>query len=218
MEGEMIIQPRIENSGRSWFSIWFDVLTNPRKQTFQKLLKEENRRIARSFSWILVSHVGVRLALVGYMILIEGKFYPNNFQSMVTIIILSLLTIILETFLLHTLSLKFKGEGSFKEIFLEFYLPDLLSTESRGKGSFKDLFFMYAAYQAPLNILFILLYAMPAGEFVSLLISLYVVLLSVLVLKSLYEISTVKSGIIVIISSVLATIPYNILAASLLRV
>jgi hypothetical protein len=43
-------------------------------------------------------------------------------------------------------------------------------------------------------------------------------LLSVLVLKSLYEISTVKSGIIVIISSVLATIPYNILAASLLRV
>lgn len=217
MEGEMVIQSAPEISSRSWFSIWFEVLTNPKEQTFQNLLKEKDRGIIRSLSWLMMSHVGVRLAIVGYYILSEEKLYSNYYQSLITIIILSLLTIILETFLLHILSLKFKGEGSFKDIFLKFYLPDLLSTESKENGSFKNLLFMYAAYQAPLNIFFILLYAVPAGECVSFLISLYVILLSVIALKFLYGISTVKAGIVVIISSVLAMFPYNILAASFLR-
>jgi hypothetical protein len=182
MEGEMVIQSAPEISSRSWFSIWFEVLTNPKEQTFQNLLKEKDRGIIRSLSWLMMSHVGVRLAIVGYYILSEEKL------------------------------------GSFKDIFLKFYLPDLLSTESKENGSFKNLLFMYAAYQAPLNIFFSLLYAVPAGECVSFLISLYVILLSVIALKFLYGISTVKAGIVVIISSVLAMFPYNILATSLLRV
>jgi hypothetical protein len=218
MEGEMVIQSVPEISSRSWFSIWFDVLTKPKEQTFQNLLIEENRTIARSFSWLFIAHVGSRLAILGYAILSGQKIDSSYFQHSVTITLLSLLIIVLETFLFHFLSHIFKGERSIKDILLKFSAPDLLSPEIKGSGQFKDLLFIYAAYQAPLNILFVIMSTIPAGECVSFLISLYVMVLSVLALKSLYGISTVKAGIVVFISSMVAIIPFNILALSLLRI
>ncbi len=217
MEGEMVIHSNAEISGRSWLSIWIDVITHPREKTFQKLLGEKNRTIARSFSWLLFTIIGSRLVILGYAYLREQKFDPSYYQYLVTITLISLLFIVLQTFLLHILSLKFRGEGSLKDIILEFYVQDLLSPGAKGSASFKDLLFIYAAYQAPLNILNGFITVIPSGDCVSFLVSVYAFVLSVLALKSLYGIATTNAGIVVIISSLIVGIPSTVLSLSLFR-
>jgi hypothetical protein len=217
MEDEMVIQSVSEISGRSWLSIWSDVLTHPREKTFQNLLSEKNRTIARSVSWLLISIIGSRLIFLGYAYLSEQEFNSSYYRYLVTITFLIFLFIVINTFLLHILSLKFKGEGSLKDIILEFYVRDLLSPGIKVSGSYKDLLFIYAAYQAPLMILDGIIYAIPFGDCVSFLVSVYVFGLSILALKSLYGIATAKAVSVLIISSIIVGIPSTVLTVSLFR-
>ena len=214
----MVIQSRAEIEGRSWYSIWFDVLTKPKEQTFQNLLNEKNRTAARSFSWLLISFIASRLIFLGYAYLSEQKFDSNYYQYLVTITFVSLLFIVLQTFLLHILSLRFKGEGSLKDIILEFHIQDFLSPGIKVSGSYKDLLFIYAAYQAPIMILDGIIYAIPFGDCVSFLVSVYAFALSVLALKSLYGIATAKAVSVLVISSIIVGIPSTVLTVSLFRV
>ena len=183
MSSEVTTAPHVSGTSPAWTAIWLSALTKPSAATYQRLAQEPRATTRSAYTWMAIGALvgGLSSGLVTLLTQLTQS-EPLDAGLLVAIPLYALLVVLFWAI--------FAGSAQ------------LIAHLFKGTGTYKQLSFVFAAFSAPLTIVFSLLSLVPQTGIPQILLYLYWVVLYILAIRAVNQFSFIRalgSGLIALL-------------------
>jgi hypothetical protein len=187
MSSEMTAAPHTLGTSPTWATIWLSALTKPSTATYLRLAQAPQATARSAYTWMAIGALVGGLSS-GLVTLVARLTQSEPFDAGL------LLAIPLYAVLVVLFWAIFAGSAQ------------LVARLFKGSGSYKQLSYVFAAFSAPLTIIFSLLSLVPQTGIPQILLYLYWIVLYILALRAINQFSFLRAlgaGLIALLVTIL---------------
>jgi hypothetical protein len=187
MSSEMTVAPHSLDPSPTWTTIWLSALTKPSAATYLRLAQAPGATARSAYIWMAIGALvgGLSSGMVTLLVqLTESK--PFDAGLLLAIPLYAVLVVLFWAI--------FAGSAQ------------LIAHLFKGNGTHKQLSYVFAAFSAPLTIIFSLLSLVPQTGIPQILLYLYWIVLYILALRAVNQFSFVRAlgaGLIALLATAL---------------
>ncbi len=195
-------QPEAEppHPSYSFFDVWLTALTSSNEREYQALLLDPRAGQGRAYEWM--AYIGlISGLLLPVIVLTSGAFNQPEFQQAVGAVDQTLLLVIMGgagailACIFSVLGLMINGGIQF-----------LIAKALGGGGTYSRTVYSLGAYLAPMTLISMIITAIPFVNCLSIIISIYSIVLNVRALKAAHYMDTSRAVMVVFLPSILLLI------------
>lgn len=169
-----------------WYQIWIAAVTRPSIETFEEIAQDPRASVSRAFFWMFlataVGNIVGAIALSG----VFGVFAPlGGVETLGEIVALMAVGGIMWACLGAAFTLL-----SPLWFAIRVGVRHRVASSLGGAGSYEQMAYTFAAYSAPMSLLFYVAYASQCGGFLLPIIALYRIVLDIVAIRAAHEIGT----------------------------